>query len=89
MKAEDLKMYGRVRSNRDFAGVPAGTTGIIIEASNSWPETESVAIAWNRTPPLTDWFSFDDLQYLDAADVDPNDGTPDDNGEAWAASLGK
>lgn len=70
MKINQLKIGRRVRANREFSGVPIGSIGEVVEAPNSWPEVESVAIQWNRHPGdnLTDWFSFDDLQYLDAED---------------------
>lgn len=62
-----LKIGLPVFNNRSFAGVPAGSPGTIVDAPNSWPETESVAVKWIRNPgdELTDWFSFDDLQYLE------------------------
>lgn len=47
--------------------MPAGTTGTIVERENSWPDVPSVAVQWHRTPndTLVDWFSFDELHYLD------------------------
>lgn len=67
IKPGQLKIGLRVEANQAFSGVPAGTSGEVVEASNSWPETESVAIRWKRYPAdvLTDWFAFDELQFLD------------------------
>lgn len=67
MTVQELTVGRKVKSNRGFAGVPKGTLGVIIEQPNSWPSYPSVAIQWQRTPDdkLIDWFSFDDLQYLD------------------------
>lgn len=67
MNIESLKIGREVVTNADFSGVPKGTRGEIVFASNSWPETESVAVAWERYPGdrLTDWFAFDELKYLD------------------------
>lgn len=64
---EQLKLDLRVKANQEFSGVPAGTVGVVVEASNSCPECESVAIRWKRYPGdvLTDWFAFDELQFLD------------------------
>lgn len=67
MEIAELKMSQRVRSNREFSGVAAGTPGIIVERPNSWPDQESVAVRWQRYDgdKLVDWFSFDELEYLD------------------------
>lgn len=67
MDETKLRIGKKVRTNSEFSGVPKGTVGTIEQASNSWPETESVAVHWNRYEgdKLTDWFSFSDLQYLD------------------------
>lgn len=67
MDLTKLRIGKKVRTNSEFSGVPKGTVGTIEQASNSWPETESVAVHWNRYEgdKLTDWFSFSDLQYLD------------------------
>lgn len=66
MDSDQLKMGMQVRTTREFSGVPSGTIGRVVEASDSWPETDSVAIQWSRfeNDTLTDWFSFDDLKYL-------------------------
>lgn len=67
LKPEQLRIGLEVVNNREFAGVPVGTRGTVIEAPNSWPDVDSVAIQWHRysDDKLCDWFSFDDLQYLD------------------------
>lgn len=67
MTKEQLRIGLLVRSNREFSGVPIGTDGEIIRAANSWPETESVAVKWDRPGghPLTDWFALDELEFLD------------------------
>lgn len=67
MNSTQLKLGLKVVATREFSGVPEGTKGEVIESSNSWPDTESVAIRWKRreNDPLVDWFSFDDLQYLE------------------------
>lgn len=79
MKSEDLRMGMRVLSNREFSGVPKGTLGEVVERSNSWPDVPSVAIEWcpkdDDVSCLTDWFSFDDLEYLDIARPDTYDPT--------------
>lgn len=69
MKADYLFIGKRVVSNRAFSGVAAGTPAEIVKRPNSWPETNSVAVQWNRYEgdQLVDWFSFDDLQFLDEA----------------------
>lgn len=67
MNPAKLRIGKRVISNAEFSGVAKKTIGEIVEASNSWPENESVAVKWNRFEgdTLIDWFSFDDLKYLD------------------------
>jgi hypothetical protein len=68
IEKSQLRIGLLVRSNREFSGVPAGTLGEVVAASNSWPDTDSVAIKWHRKdgPPLTDWFALDELEFLDA-----------------------
>lgn len=63
IEVKDLQIGLVVISNREFSGVPAGTKGRVISA----PDRPSVAVQWNRYPndKLVDWFSFDELQYLD------------------------
>jgi hypothetical protein len=70
IKPEQLTIGLRVRSNREFSGVPAGTIGSITRTNNSWPDSDSVAVKWKRYPgdTLIDWFSFDDLEYLNVSD---------------------
>lgn len=70
MNQTDLKIGRRVKTNREFSGVGIGTIGEIVAASNSWPESESVAVAWDRPGrhPLTDWFALDELEFLDLAE---------------------
>jgi len=70
MTPDQLKMGLRVRANREFSGVPQGTEGNVYPAGNSWPDTDSVAIHWERYEEdvLIDWFSFSDLQYLDVVE---------------------
>lgn len=72
MTEQELRIGRKVRTNRDFSGVPAGTIGEIVPAANSWPDSHGdesfgVAIRWNRHEgdTLTDWFAMDELQYLD------------------------
>lgn len=67
MKQEELSMGLTVKAIREFSGVPAGTKGEIVSASNSWPETDSVAVQWQRHPgdSLRDWFGFDELEFLE------------------------
>lgn len=67
MQKQQLRIGLRVVSNREFSGVAVGTPGEVVAATHSWPETDSVAISWDRPglPPQTDWFSFDDLVFLD------------------------
>lgn len=67
MQHSQLRIGLTVQANQEFSGVPTGTTGKIVERSNSWPDVESVAVQWQRQPgdTLVDWFSFNELQYLD------------------------
>lgn len=68
MDIAELKIGQHVRTRTEFSGVPVGTMGELVEASNSWPDNDSVAVAWKRYEgdTLIDWFSFSDLQYLEA-----------------------
>lgn len=67
MTQHELKIGRKVKANREFSGIPVGTIGEIVNARNSWPGNNSVAIQWNRFEgdKLIDWFSFNDLKYLD------------------------
>lgn len=59
------KVGRRVRTLRDFSGVPAGTTGQVIQADPS-DGGYALAIRWDlpaRTgKPLVDWFSKDEYE---------------------------
>lgn len=67
MNADELKIGLKVRSKREFSGVPTGTIGIVVPKPNSWPGTNSVAVHWGRHPKdtLVDWFSLDELEFLE------------------------
>lgn len=69
MSPEEATIGTRVRSNREFAGVPKGSLGIIVEDYGSgvmveWQYEQTEQILHYR--PLRDGFSKDyDLQFLD------------------------
>lgn len=67
LTADALRIGLFVMANREFSGVDKGTSGQVVERSNSWPDCESVAVQWNRYDgdTLTDWFAFDELRFLD------------------------
>lgn len=62
-----LRLGLRVKSLREFSGIPIGSRGEVVERPRSWPETDSIAIAWRRRPDdkLVDWFSYDELELLE------------------------
>jgi len=66
MEVKELEIGRHITNTREFSGIPEGTEGEIVESPRSWPNTELVAIHWNRYEgdQLIDWFSFKDLQYL-------------------------
>jgi hypothetical protein len=67
VRPTNLRIGLRVRTLIDYSGVPQGTAGEIVAASNSWPDTESVAVHWRRHPgdTLCDWFDFSELYTLE------------------------
>lgn len=69
MTNEQLRIGLPVFATRSFSGVVAGTPGTIVERPNSWPDNDSVAVQWHRHSgdTLVDWFSFDELEFLEVA----------------------
>lgn len=89
MKKEDLEEGLKVKSLIDFSGVPKGTIGIIEASSGSWPEKDAVNVAvhWQRhtKDPLIDWFSWEDLKFLEVLKISK---TPRLNfSKNWAGKL--
>jgi hypothetical protein len=67
MRESELRFGLKVRTLREFSGVPVGTIGVVEEAKNSWPIGTSVCIHWARMEgdPLRDWFGTDELSFLE------------------------
>lgn len=65
------KLVGRrIRTKIAWSGVPAGTTGRIVRADNSYTESGRLAlvIRWDlpeRCKPLEDWFDANEFQHLE------------------------
>jgi hypothetical protein len=66
MEENDIKIGRRVRSLREFSGVPKGTTATIIN-----DDGKSIEVSWERpqdlnsSRPLHDWFSRNELNTLE------------------------
>lgn len=65
------KLVGRcIKTRIAWSGVPAGTTGRIVRADNSYTESGRLAlvIRWDlleRSKPLEDWFDVNAFQHLE------------------------
>ena len=65
------KLVGRrIRTKIAWSGVPAGTTGRIVRADNSYTESGRLAlvIRWDLPAlpkPLEDWFDVNEFQHLE------------------------
>jgi hypothetical protein len=65
------KLVGRrIRTKIAWSGIPAGTTGRIVRADNSYTESGRLAlvIRWDlpeRSKPLEDWFDANEFQHLE------------------------
>jgi hypothetical protein len=105
MIADQLFVGLKVRSNREFSGVPKGTIGIVLDwegkkgGEKHSRDHLSVEVEWQNLPtangqkrikPLVDWFAEDELQFLDALpEKDPEQEYEDEENKAIAESQAR